>query len=225
MKKFEIVVTTIVLIILYIWLSYYKHTNSPEMLWFNKEEKTETIDERFEIIEENTEIVDWNISTPEIEVKDDMVEYTLMDVPNIDSSFKTWMSYKAVTSVSSQQYKYINDYGWADENGFMRSSADMSYGIEQDYYLIALGSYYGTEIGTKYRITLDTGNVFYGVLADCKDDKHTEATNRYIVENGNVVEFLVNVSTLNKTVKVTGSANYMEPLKGSVAKIEKIKFI
>lgn len=150
------------------------------------------------------------------------IKYVSLDVPNINNSFKTWMSYKAVTNSKSPQYKFIHAYGWADEEGFMRCYAEKELGIEQDYYMIALGSYYGTEIGTKYRITLDTGRVFYGVLADCKDDKHTNSTNQYISYNGNVVEFLVDKTKLNNMVRKTGNASAYEPLKGNVTKIEKI---
>lgn len=151
-------------------------------------------------------------------------EYVSLGVPNINSSFKTWMSYKAVTDTKSFQYKFIYTYGWVDKEGFLRCNAEKELGIEQDYYMIALGSYYGTEIGTRYRITLDTGKVFYGVLADCKDDIHTNSTNQYIPHNGNVVEFLVDKTKLNKNVRKTGNASAYTPLKGNVIKIEKIIF-
>lgn len=148
-----------------------------------------------------------------------------LGVPPINSSFKTWMSYEAVTDKQSPQYTFINTYGWTDTEGFMRASGESDLGVEQDYYMIALGSYYGTTIGTKYRITLDTGKVFYGALADCKDNKHTNSTNQYVPQNGSIVEFLVDTPKLNKDVKKMGSANVYMPLNGSVVKIEKINFI
>ena len=163
--------------------------------------------------------------TEEIKVPQKVVRYTPLGVPNINSSFKTWMSYKAVTNKNSPQYKFINTYGWSDSQGFMRCSGDKDYGVEQDYYLIALGSYYGTQIGTKYKITLDTGKVFYGVLADCKNNKHTNSTNQYVTHNGNIVEFLVDRTKLNKHVKLMGNANVYAPLNGKVAKIEKMDFV
>ena len=153
------------------------------------------------------------------------VTYTDLGVPNINSSFKTWMSYKAVTKKNSPQYKFIHTWGWVDSEGFMRCSGERGLGIDQDYYLIALGSYYGTTIGTKYRITLDTGKVFYGALADCKADLHTDSGNQYVPKNGNMVEFLVDTSILNKDVKRMGSANVYEPLNGNVIKIERMDFI
>lgn len=152
-------------------------------------------------------------------------KFTPLGVPDINSSFKTYMSYTAVTDKQSPQYKYINTYGWTDEQGFMRSGADWDMGINDDYYLIALGSYYGTEIGTKYKITLDTGKVFYGVLADCKDNRHTNSTNQYVSHNKNIVEFIVNTKILNKDVKYHGSANVYAPLNGSITSIERIDFI
>ena len=152
------------------------------------------------------------------------VKYTELYVPNINSSFKTWMSYKAVTNKKSPQYKFIHRWGWIDSEGFMRCSGERDLGINQDYYLIALGSYYGTTIGTKYRITLDTGRVFYGALADCKANKHTNSTNQY-AKNKDIVEFLVDVKTLNKNVKRMGNANVYMPLNGSVVKIERMDFI
>lgn len=153
-----------------------------------------------------------------------LVTYTSLGVPNINSSFKTWMNYKAVTNKKSPQYKFIHTYGWVDSEGFMRCSGERDLGVEQDYYLIALGSYYGTAIGTKYRITLDNGKIFYGALADCKANKHTNSTNQYVPRNGNVVEFLVDTSKLNKKVRQMGSANVYMPLNGIVTKIERMDF-
>lgn len=151
--------------------------------------------------------------------------YTSLGVPtNVNTSFKTFMDYRAITNKASAQYKYIKQWGWRDEQGFMRATGERDLGITDDYYLIALGSYYGTEIGTKYRITTDTGNVFYGILADQKDDKHTNSTNQYAA-NKDVVEFLVDTRYLNKSVRRMGSANVYMPLNGRIAKIERIDFI
>ena len=147
-----------------------------------------------------------------------------MSVPDIDTSFKTWMSYKAITNTASPQYKLIKEWAWCDSQGFMRCNGERDLGVTDDYYLIALGSFYGTEIGTKYKITLDSGNIFYGVLADCKADKHTNSTHQYAVKNKDVVEFLVDVSKLNQTVKKMGNANYYPGLDGRVVNIEKLDF-
>lgn len=209
MKKVKIVVAVILVIISLIIAKNIVETN-----------KVETSETTFGIESVPTVKAEEIIDTPKL-----TTTYTSLGVPNINSSFKTWMSYRAVTNKRSPQYKFINKWGWADSEGFMRCSGERDLGIDQDYYLIALGSYYGTTIGTKYRITLDTGKVFYGALADCKNNKHTNSTNQYVPKNGNVVEFLVDTRKLNKTVKRTGSANNYPPLNGQVVKIERIDFV
>lgn len=161
------------------------------------------------------------------------VSYTPLGVPNINSSFKTWMDYKAITNRKSPQYRLLRNWGWIDYEGFIRFNGERNLGITDDYYAIALGSYYGSKIGTKYRITLSTGKVFYGVLADQKADIHTNSTHQY-AGNNDVVEFLVNTSysselpggsnLLNSKVRSAGSANVYMPLNGSVTQIERIDF-
>lgn len=153
------------------------------------------------------------------------VKYTSLGVPNLNTSFKSYMDYRCITDSRSSQYKFIQQWGWVDEQGFMKCSGERDLGINDDYYLIALGSYYGTQIGTKYRITLDNSRIIYGVLADCKADVHTNSTNQYIPHNKNIVEFVVDVSRLNKDVKYHGNANVYELLNGVITKIEKIEFV
>lgn len=158
------------------------------------------------------------------EPKIDPVTYTDLGVPtNVDTSFKTYMDWRTVTNKASNQYKLINAYGFHDDQGFMRALGEKDLGITDDYYMIALGSYYGTTIGTKYRITTTEGRVFYGILSDCKADRHTNSTHQY-ARNKDVVEFLVDTRYLNSAVKRMGSANIYSPLRGAIAKIERIDF-
>ena len=51
-------------------------------------------------------------------------EYIELSTPNIDSSFKTYMDYRTITSQSSDQYKYIDRWGWSDYDGFMRCDGE-----------------------------------------------------------------------------------------------------
>ena len=153
------------------------------------------------------------------------VEYTSMDVPTyINSSFKTWMDYR-LCAWGSPQRNFSETWGWMDSEGFMRCNGERDFGVDQDYYLVAMGSYYGRTIGTKYRVTTDMGNVFYVVLAEYKADKHTNYTNQYCPGNNDILEFLIHPTYLNPLVKESGSANVYMPLNGSVTKIEKMTFI
>lgn len=153
------------------------------------------------------------------------VKYTPLSVPNINSSWKTWMDYRAVTNKASAQYKLIHKWGWCDSQGFMRVNGERDLGITDDYYMIALGNYYGTKMGTKYRITTDTGNVFYGILSDAKAFPEVNSTKQYGLRNKDIVECLVYTPKLNSNVKRMGSANVYAPLNGSITKIERIDFV
>ena len=153
------------------------------------------------------------------------VTYSSMNVPTwFNSSFKTYMDYRAVTNTRSAQYKFLRTYTYTDNEGFLRVPSERSLGIYDDYYVVALGSYYGTTIGTKYKITTDTGTVFYAILGDCKADRHTDSKHQYAVRNKDIVEFVVDTRKLNKLVKRMGSANVYMPVNGSIVKIEKMYF-
>lgn len=172
------------------------------------------------------------------------VTYTALGVPEINSSFKSYMDYGCITSKSSPQYKYLNDWCWVDYDGFVRCDGETDLGITSDYYAVAMGSYYGTDIGTKYRVATDTGNVFYCVLVDCKANCDTNGTNQYGTDNNDVLEFIVNTyvpterngklqlynstnpdAILDGYIQQAGSTNVYMPLNGRIASVEKISFI
>ena len=160
-------------------------------------------------------------------VKAITTQYETMSVPtNVSTYWKTWMPASAITNKRSPQYKMLRqDWIYTDSDGFLRAIGEKDLGISDDYYVIALGSYYGTAIGNKYKITLNTGKVFYGILGDNKSDRHTDKTHRYTLGHNDVVEFIVNKSKLNKFVKKMGNVNVYMPLNGNISKIEKINFI
>lgn len=152
-----------------------------------------------------------------------VANYTQMGVPSGDTSFKTWMPGSAITSKSSPQYKFLHTYAYVDSDGFYRCAAETEAGITDDYYLVALGSYYGSQIGTKYRITFSNGSSIYAVLGDQKADVHTNSTHQYAAHR-DVVEFIINKKTLNASVRRMGSANVLPKFNGTVSSIEKIDF-
>lgn len=151
------------------------------------------------------------------------VIYTPLGVPNINTYFKTYEDRDCISDKSSDQYKFIEQWGWCDGDGFWRTDAETDLGIADNYYLVAMGSYYGTEIGTKYRVTLDTGRVIYCVLGDQKDDRHTNSTNQY-ANNNDVLEFIITTSRVPSEVRLFGSCNVYMPLNGNISSIERIDF-
>lgn len=152
------------------------------------------------------------------------VDYISREVPTHNSSFKTYMDANAL-SKSSPQYRFISQYGYIDSNGFYRCASEPDFGVTDDYYLVAMGSYYTRTVGDKFRVTTDTGRVFYVAVADFKSDVHTDRKHQYTRRNGDVIECIVNTKTLLPEVRRMGTCNVFMPLNGSIVKVEKMNFI
>lgn len=159
-------------------------------------------------VTETTTIVTKSEVEPEIE----LVSY---DIPTGDTSFHGYMNYACITDINSLQYQ-LQLNCWTDSQGIRRQGDDVC---------IALGSYYGTEIGTRYLITTDMGNSFTAVLADCKADIHTDYNNQYRdTGNGfkNVVEFIVDTYALDPDVMSSGNIGTYSNYSGNIVSIQKI---
>lgn len=123
------------------------------------------------------------------------ITYSTYDVPS-NNSIKSYMDYGKITLKSSNQYKlqesaYTGNYGIRMVNG---------------RYCIAVGSYYTTKIGTYLDVVLENGEVIRGILAECKDDKDTDSTNR-IHSDGSAIEFVVDEQSLNSTARKHGDVS------------------
>lgn len=136
------------------------------------------------------------------------------EIPSGDTTFKSYMSYKAITNTRSAQYK-LQQKCWTDDEGLRRLDDD---------YVIALGTYYADYIGERFKITLDTGESFTGVVGDFKANKHTDSKHQYYdCGNGkkNVVEFVVDTRELNRKARRMGDISYIQGFKGNIKSIEK----
>ena len=143
------------------------------------------------------------------------LELESYNIPYGDTSFHSYMDYKCITNTNSQQYK-LQQLCWTDSQGIRRQGDDVC---------IALGSYYGTNIGDRYLITTDTGNSYTAILADCKADIHTDVNNQYR-EAGygskNIVEFIVDSSCLSGDVLFSGNIGTYNNYSGNITSIQKI---
>lgn len=142
-----------------------------------------------------------------------------MGLPKVSGRCKTYAYYKAVTVKSSPAYAVLNS-GKANGKSY-KTHTDPETGIRMvgDYYCAALGTYYGKEKGTKYKVTLSTGKSFKIILCDTKSDRHTDRNHQYAVRNKDIVEFYVEKSKIPK--KVRGSYDVLDKFKGDIVKIEK----
>ena len=73
-----------------------------------------------------------------------------------------------------------------------------------------------------FRLTTDTGAVFDIILCDAKDDKHTDARHMYTKSNNCMVEFYVDTTVLNGTIKRMGSIGVLPQFYGSIVKVESL---
>ena len=104
-----------------------------------------------------------SVTEPTPESVEEVMDYTIIDVP-ANSGFKSYMPYTAITSKNSNQYKLQHTEAYTGEHGIRQVDGR---------YCIALGSYFGKEIGTYYDLVLENGTVIPCILADRKADIHT----------------------------------------------------
>lgn len=142
------------------------------------------------------------------------ITYIAYELPNVNTSFKAYMDYTLITDRQSAQYQLQADC-WTDKDGLRRHGDD---------YCVALGSYYSTQIGQRFRITLEQGQTFTAVLADAKSDQHTDELHMYTPRSGveqNLLEFVVDQRALDERVRKAGTVCGLG-FQGNIIKIEKI---
>lgn len=141
-----------------------------------------------------------------------------LPVPAVDTSFKAYMSYRAITAKNSIQYRIQHsDAVWTDEFGFRR------YG---DYYLVALGTYYSQHAGETFQITLEDGTSFLAMTRDIKSDRDTDSLHQVHIVNGtaNLIEFLVDTDQIPSKCRKSGDMGDANngAFSASVTSIEKL---
>lgn len=132
-------------------------------------------------------------------------------LPNVSGECKTYAYYTAVTATGSPQYKLLNGPDcYTDTKTGIR--------MVDDCYCIALGSYYGSTIGTKYKIRLSSGQSFNAILCDQKSNRHTDDNHQYAVRNKDIIEFYVQGGYIPSSV----NGSYNSIFNGSVVSIEQL---
>lgn len=149
-----------------------------------------------------------------IDVQEDkeLYSYNTLELPiEATGEFKTYMDYRKITDKTSKQWN-LQQLATTNEKGFR---------VFNGRYLVAVGTYYATEVGKELKITLDNGFVFYAIVGDIKMDTHTDANNQYIPINGNIVEFIVDTNKLDPMTKKLGDVSNLG-FKGKIIRIEEV---
>lgn len=133
-------------------------------------------------------------------------------LPSINTSFKSFMSYRAITNTGSAAYK-LQQRAYSDSNGLRKVGDD---------YCVAMGTYYSSTIGDRFKVTMSTGTTFTVIISDVKANAHTDANHQYTIANHCMMEFLVDMDCLASCVRTSGSVGSIEMFSGTFASIQKI---
>ena len=138
--------------------------------------------------------------------------YESLEIPQGDCSSFLYMDYRTITDTSSKQWE-LQQMAWTDSDGFRRIGDD---------YCVALGTFYG-QVGDRFRITTDRGNVYTVQMADAKG--YDSNGWYHVAGNGkiNLVEFIVATECLPSEVTVMGDCGVLDNVGGNVVKIERLE--
>lgn len=109
--------------------------------------------------------------------------------------FKSYMSYKAITTKGSGQWK-LQQEAWTDEQGYRRHGEN---------YMVAMGTYYADKVGRKFIISLSSGQVVPVIVGDIKADQHTDELNQYRTTDKSIIEFIVDTDRISAESKRMGT--------------------
>ena len=121
------------------------------------------------------------------------------------------MSYKAITSKSSPQYK-LQSIAYTGEHGIRQVN---------ERFCVAIGTFTGASVGTYVDLILENETVIPCIISDFKANAHTDLNNQITSHNGCVSEFLVS-ENLDIRAKQMGDISYCKEEWKSPVKIIKV---
>lgn len=122
-----------------------------------------------------------------------------------NTSMKTYMDYKTITNTASTQYQIQQDC-YTDGDGLRR--------YKDDEYVVAVGSKIA-DVGDYITVELSTGEVLDCIVGDSKGDRWYHLCGK----GHNIVEFIVDVDTLDPDAKRAGDVSCIVG-NGNVERIE-----
>lgn len=126
------------------------------------------------------------------------------------NTFKSYMSYRAITSTGSPQYK-LQRKAYTDGDTGVR--------MVDGRYCIAVGPKVATKIGTKLDLMYKNGKIVPAIVADQKSG----TVDGYRHGDGSAVEFVVDNSALPRCAKRAGDMSALDEFKGRITKAKVYK--
>lgn len=133
---------------------------------------------------------------------------TVYKLPD-NNGFKAYMDYRAITNTASKQYQLAKKCK-TDSNGLR---------TYDDRYAVAIGQGYGAHIGSYIDAKLDTGVTIQCIVGDFKGTDITDKEMHIDINNGSVLEFIVDTPALDSKVKLSGTISTIKGFNGSVKEI------
>lgn len=134
-------------------------------------------------------------------------------LPNLPTNIKFCTDYRFY-NIAGTPHNRMQNVCYTDEYGIRKYNDD---------YCVGLGSFYSTQVGDRFEITLDTGEVFTVILADGKADCDTDISNMYTPcvnydneEAANVLEFIIDRYAVDDKMYEYGSLDYYDKFKGNI---------
>lgn len=140
-----------------------------------------------------------------------------LELPSISTEAKLFTDYRFLNLQWTPHYR-LQQRAYTDSNGLRRFNDD---------YMVAMGSFYSTSIGDRFKVTLESGIEFTVILADAKWDSDCDERNMYMPYTnyngetvGNLLEFIIDKDVLDYKIYAYGDLNIMDKFKGSITKLE-----
>ena len=209
----------IVIVVLSVWthkkLNEYQNIGQALDLTINEQSKTiEKIESEnselktyiAELEKENAKLKDKIANTSKEQKKETVI------IQTTNKDFKSYMPYTTITNRSSIQYK-LQQQAATDTDGIRCIDSKP---------MIAVGTGWGVVVGDTVLVMCENGNSFEAVIGDIKANVHTESDNKTTASNGCRCEFIVDMKTLNSTVKTRGNVAVLAKYNGYITNVVKI---
>lgn len=146
----------------------------------------------------------------------DEAEGIVCQLPAIKTNVKFFTDYHIYNLWYTPHFR-LQQEAWTDEQGLRRFNED---------YIVALGSYYSTSIGDRFKVTLNSGKVFTVIFGDGTWDKDCDRLCMYTPckdydgnEAANLLEFIVDKDVLDSDVYEYGSIEKLSGFEGNIAEM------
>lgn len=177
------------ILILFIFIQVVLNVISLQQLNEQVEENFKSLTTKLESVEaENLKLKLYIFELETFEVETDLVYKEVCST----SIFKSWMDYRAITSVSSKQYKLQQRAITSPEGHRMIG----------EYVMVAMGPEYGP-VGSKYQIFFEGGQKLNVIVGDIK---HQGCTS---LRDNSMIEFIVDSNAMSPLIKKLGNYNHI----------------